>query len=46
MEDNDTEFRQYQIVGVDKAVVAKGNICFISLISKVLIGKEVGEKRH
>lgn len=43
-EDSETEFQQYQIVGVDEADVSKGKISFISPIAKILLGRKVGDE--
>ncbi|TYB72602.1 GreA/GreB family elongation factor [Bizionia saleffrena] len=36
--------KNYQIVGVDEADIAKGKIAFISPIAKILVNKKVGDK--
>jgi len=40
----DKKLRQYQIVGVDEADIAKGKISFISPIARILINKKAGDK--
>jgi len=37
------EVKQFQIVGVDEADIAKGKISFVSPIAKILVNKTVGE---
>lgn len=37
------EVKQFQIVGVDEADIAKGKISFVSPIAKVLVNKTVGD---
>ena len=39
-----TDFRTFQIVGVDEADIPKGKVSFISPIARVLINKKIGEK--